>query len=107
MLSEAEQLQRRARLRRFALAHGFKLTLIVIGLLGALGVLIRWRMFAPADAYNSALVADWCRLGYQKAMTASDTARVDVREPVVSTRTAAAPISCGEVRRSGVLTRIK
>jgi len=105
MLSDAEQQQRRGRLRRFALAYRAKLTLLVLGLLVAFGLLIRWGIFAPVDPLNSALVGEWCRLGYEKAKTAADTATADRREPVVNQQTAAMPISCGELRRSGALAR--
>ena len=80
-------------------------TEIVVGIAVILTVAYSaWRYWvqrglAPGDDVSIA----WCRADYARARTASDTAVVDLRTPVVRREQAPASLSCGELRRAGML----
>jgi hypothetical protein len=101
--SKSELILRDPQPRALALREGFKRLGIVLAVIVAFAVMLWRQQYAPVDPPQHPSLASLCRVDYAKAHSATDTAYVDGHKPAVSTLTAVASVSCGQLRRAGAL----
>jgi hypothetical protein len=104
MSTEDKQRERQARVASFDRQERTRRIFIALSLLLVTGLLIWWQGRSPIDPLDRRVIASFCVADYKKARSAADTAGVDTQAPINGLRTAAAGITCGELRRAGQLT---
>lgn len=103
MLTQAEREQRSLRLRRFAIRETAKRVLVIVVVAAVLGFFMWSRRGQAVDPLRQRAVAELCNAAYARARSTADSSRVDQYRPIVDKATAAAGLSCSEMRREGRL----
>jgi hypothetical protein len=103
MLTEAERQERKKRLLAFTLRERGGRILVILTAALVVGLLFWWQGRSPIDPLDRQAIASFCKADYAKARSASDSAMIDQRSPIVGRRTAAAHITCGQLRLTGGL----
>jgi len=73
---------------------------LVVLVIASLGVML-WH-FGRGEAFDTTAI-ELCRQDYQRARTATDSAMVGERVPILSRGQATAAVSCGTLRAAGRL----
>lgn len=86
--------------RAQSLRSGFGVLVLVVLVIASLGVML-WH-FGRGEAFDATAIG-LCRQDYQRAKTATDSAMVAERVPIISRGQATAAVNCGTLRASGRL----
>jgi hypothetical protein len=100
VLSHAQKSQRARNLRRYAIGTWTVRMLALATALAVVGLVLWWEHGRAFDPIRRRAIADLCNAQYKHAVSAADTARIDLEQPVIDRLSAVARVSCGDLRRS-------